>query len=431
MPVGVTVALLIFLASYIVIITEKFNRAFVACLGGLLMVIVGLVDVDDMFIEYIDWETIILLFSMMVIVSVTSRTGVFEYVAVLLAKKVRGQPLLLLVAISAVTALGSAFLDNVTTVLLLVPIVLTLTEMLGVTSVPYLTAIILFSNIGGTATMIGDPPNIMIGQEVDDLEFNDFLAHLTPVVVIIYCAALMLFVWFYRKSLNVSEHNRRKLLEMDASMYLQKGLVLIKSVSILCMTIIGFLFHPFLHIELTTVAMAGALLLVLLTHKQQPLEITFRGVEWMTLFFFAGLFMLVGGLKETGVIDAIARGILQTTQGDLSVTTLFILWGAGLISGFVDNIPFVAAMIPVILEFRDYGMANIDPLWWALSLGSCLGGNGTLIGASANVIVAGMASKHNHSLGFFQFMKIGFPVVLLSLTIATVYLSLRYLIYFK
>ncbi|HEX6922949.1 MAG TPA: ArsB/NhaD family transporter [Bacillales bacterium] len=427
----ITIALTVFLFAYIAIITEKLNRAFVACIGGLFMVLFGIVDVDDMFIRHIDWETIVLLFSMMVIVSITSYNGVFEYIAVLLAQKVRGQPLPLLVAITALTAVGSAFLDNVTTVLLLVPIVLTLTEMLGVASIPYLTSIILFSNIGGTATLIGDPPNIMIGQAVDHLEFNDFLVHLTPVVIVIYCVVLMVITLYYHRSLHVSEQNRRSLMNLDPASYLKKGPVMVKSVTILALTIIGFLLHPLLHIELTTVAMAGALLIVLLTYKQHSLEKTLRSVEWMTLFFFAGLFMLIGGLKESGVIDEISRGILYYTQGDLPTTAIFILWGSGLISGFVDNIPFVAAMIPVILEFQDYGMANVNPLWWALSLGSCLGGNGTLIGASANVVVAGIASRNNHPIGFFQFLKIGFPIVLLSLAVSTVYLYFRYLIYFQ
>ncbi|HET7581041.1 MAG TPA: ArsB/NhaD family transporter [Bacillales bacterium] len=427
----IPLALGIFITSYLLIVIEKFNKAFVACAGGIVMVMAGIVDIDDMFIKHIDWETIMLLFSMMVIVSITSHTGIFEYIAVLLAQKVHGQPLPLLAVISCFTAFGSAFLDNVTTVLLLVPIVLTLTDMLEIASIPYLTAIILFSNIGGTATLIGDPPNIMIGQEVDHLEFNDFLVHLTPVVVVIYCLVLMVLTLYYRRSLHVSGQNRRKLQLIKPSSYLEKGPVLVKSIAILCLTIIGFVLHPFFHVELVTVGLAGALLLVLLTYKQQGPEKMFRSVEWMTLIFFAGLFMLVGGLKESGVIEDISRGILHYTDGDLPTTALFILWGSGLFSGFVDNIPFVAAMIPVIQEFHDYGLADADPLWWALSLGSCLGGNSTLIGASANVIVAGMAAKHGQPLGFLQFLKIGFPIVLLSLAISSLYLYFRYLIDFQ
>lgn len=419
-------AQLIFLLCYIAIITDQLNRAFVACIGGLLMVLFGVVEFHDMFIKHIDWATIVLLFSMMVIVSITSRTGVFEYIAVLLAQKVRGRPLPLLVAVSALTAFGSAFLDNVTTVLLLVPIVLTLTEMLGVTSIPYLTVIILFSNIGGTATLIGDPPNIMIGQEIDHLTFNDFLIHMTPVVVIIYFIVLFGLTLYFRRSLHVSKHHQQKLLQLNAETYIIRDSVLFKSLFVLFLTTAGFLFQPLIHIELTTIAMSGALLLVLLTHGQLSVGRIFGSVEWMTLFFFAGLFMLVGGLKEAGVIDEIAKAFLYYTEGDLATTGLFILWTSGLFSGFVDNIPFVAAMIPVIIDFQNYGLTNDDSLWWSLALGSCLGGNGTLIGASANVIVAGIAAKKNHVLGFIQFFKIGFPVVLLSLAVATVYLYVRY-----
>lgn len=425
------IALFIFIIVYIAIVTEKFNRTFLAVGGGLTMVIFGIVDVDDMLVKYIDWETIALLFSMMIIVSITSHTGLFEFIAVWLAQKVNGGPLLLLVSISGLTAIGSAFLDNVTMVMLLVPIVLNLTEILDVSQVPYLTSIILFSNIGGTATLIGDPPNIMIGQVVDHLEFNDFLIHLTPVVLMVSCVVLILLTLIYKRSLFVSETNRNQLLALRAKDYLQKGTLLIKSISVLGLTLIGFLLHPLLHVELTTVAMLGALLIILLTYKQKGLEKAMHSVEWMTLFFFVGLFMLVGGLKESGLIDEMAKAIIYQTKGDIPTTSFFILWVSGLFSGFVDNIPFVATMIPIIQEFKDYGIQNVDPLWWSLSLGACLGGNGTLIGASANVIVAGAASKKGSPLGFVQFMKIGFPVVLISLFISSFYLYFRYLIYFQ
>lgn len=425
------IALMIFITVYAAIVTEKFNRTFLAVAGGLLMVLSGIVDVDDMLVKYIDWETIALLFSMMIIVSITSHTGLFEFIAVWLAQKVNGRPLLLLVSISALTAAGSAFLDNVTMVLLIVPIILNLTEILAVKPVPYLTAIIIFSNIGGTATLIGDPPNIMIGQVVDHLEFNDFLIHLAPVVLIVSCVVLMLIIFFYRHSLTVTEANRERLLALNPQDYLQKGTLLAKSISVLCLTIMGFLLHPFFHVELTTVAMAGALLIVLLTYRQHSLERVVRSVEWMTLFFFAGLFMLVGGLKESGLIDEMAKSIIYHTKGDLPTTAFFILWGSGLFSGFVDNIPFVATMIPIIQEFKDYGVQNVDPLWWSLSLGACFGGNGTLIGASANVIVAGAASKNGQPLKFIQFLKVGFPVVMISLVISSFYLYFRYLIYYQ
>lgn len=423
-------ALGVFLLCYLLIVTEKINRALVACLGGLLMVALGIVNIDTMVGDYIDWKTIGLLISMMVIVSITSRSGLFEYIAIFFAQKVRGQPLFLLMVITALTAFGSALLDNVTTVFLLVPIVLTLTEMLEVRAVPYLISIILFSNIGGAATLIGDPPNIMIGQEVDHLGFNDFLLHLTPAIIIIYLAVLLCIVFYYRKSLHVSRQNVQKLLALRPALYLRQGPLLIKSVSVLCFTVIGFLFQPLHHIDVAAIAAAGALLLLLWTYGEQHLRDLFQSIEWKTLFFFAGLFMLVGGLRATGWIHYIAENILSYTNGDMLATSFFILWGSGLISGMVDNIPFVAVMIPVIQQFQESGMANVDPLWWSLALGACLGGNATLIGASANVIVAGMATKNHQPLRFFQFLKIGFPVVLLSLIISTLYLYFRYWIHF-
>jgi Na+/H+ antiporter NhaD/arsenite permease-like protein len=426
--VEIALAFVIFLLSYIGIMTEKINRALVACAGGIAMLIAGIIDVNRAFVEHIDWKTIALLFSMMILVSITSQNGVFEYIAILMAQKVHGRPIPLLVAVSSLTAVGSALLDNVTTVLLIVPIILTLTSMLNVSSTPFLISIILFSNIGGTATLIGDPPNIMIGQAVEHLEFNDFLFHLGPVVVIIFITILVLITFIYRNHLYISENNRKQLLTLDPALYLKKGPLLTKSVSVLGLTIFGFLIHPFLHVDLTIVAMAGALLLMLITHKEQETEEVFKSIEWVTLFFFIGLFILVGGLQEVGLIDEMARSILYYTEGDLPLTAFVILWGSGLLSGFVDNIPFVAAMIPVILEFQEYGMQNLDPLWWSLALGACLGGNGTLIGASANVIVAGFAVKAKQAFSFTDFLKIGLPVVFVSLIISSVYIFFRYLI---
>ncbi|MCF6138071.1 ArsB/NhaD family transporter [Alkalihalobacillus berkeleyi] len=425
---NVTLAIVIFLISYIGIMVEKINRALVACCGGVIMLILGIIDVDQAFFKHVDWNTIALLFSMMILVSITSQNGVFEYIAIQLAQQVKGKPIPLLVVMSTITAIGSAFLDNVTTVLLLVPIIITLTNLLNVNSVPFLISAILFANIGGTATLIGDPPNIMIGQAVAHLDFNDFLYHLGPVVILIYIVVISCVSLFYKKSLIISEEKQAELMAVDPASFLKKGPMLFKSVAVLLMTISGFLLHPFIHVDLTTVAMSGALLLLLITSKDQEIEEVFRSIEWVTLFFFIGLFILVGGLIEVGIIDEMARSILSLTEGDVPKTTIVILWGSGLLSGFVDNIPFVAAMIPVIMEFKEYGIQNLDPLWWALALGSCLGGNATLIGASANVIVAGLAAKSGKDFSFIQFMLIGFPVVILSLIIATAYIILRYLL---
>lgn len=424
------IALIIFVLAYIGIITEKINRALVACGGGLLMLLAGITTADEAFVKHVDWNTIALLFSMMILVSITSQNGIFEYIAIGMAQKVKGRPLPLLAVVGTLTAVGSALLDNVTTVLLLVPIILTLTKILQVTSIPFLVTVILSSNIGGTATLIGDPPNIMIGQAVKHLSFNDFLFNLAPIVGVIYVVIISGLLFFYRKRLVVDSAHRETLMQMKAEDYLKRGPLLVKSVVVLIMTIAGFLLHPFLHTDITNIAMAGAVLLLLITQHEHKIEEVFASIEWVTLFFFIGLFILIGGLEEVGIIDEIARAILLYTEGDMPKTSIIILWGSGILSAFLDNIPFVAAMIPVITEFSGYGMTNLDPLWWSLALGSCLGGNGTLIGASANVVVAGLALKGNQEIRFIHFLKIGLPVVVVSLAISTVYIYFRYLLPF-
>jgi Na+/H+ antiporter NhaD/arsenite permease-like protein len=420
--------LIIFILTYVVIMTEKYDRALIACIGGVSMLMAGVLTTDTAFLTYMDWNTVALLFSMMVIVTITSQTGIFEYIAIVLAKAVNGRGIPLLIAVSVLTAVGSAFLANVTIVLLLVPIILTLTTMLGLPAIPYLVAVILSANIGGTATLIGDPPNIMIGQAVEHLTFNAFLLNLAPIVFIIFLTTMGGLILLYRKKLKVSAELQKNLQSLKAEV--NWNFTLVKSISVLVITIAGFMLHTFLHLDLTTVAMAGALLLLFITHDVYKPEEIFKEVEWGTLFFFMGLFLLVGGLEEVGIIDELARGIIFTTEGDYKTTAILILWLTGLLSGFVDNIPFVAAMIPVISEFEDYGMMNLDPLWWSLALGACLGGNGTLLGSSSNLVVAGLAAKSNHPLGFLSFMKIGLTVVIFSLLISTVYIYFRYLIYF-
>lgn len=426
----VTLALVIFLCSYFFIITEKLNRAVVACFGGVLMLIFGVYEINSAFLHHIDWHTITLLLAMMILVSITSQSGFFEFVAVSLAQKVGGKPLPLLIVISSLTAFGSAFLNNVTTVLLIVPIIFTLTSLLKLPAVPFLLSIVMASNIGGTATLIGDPPNLMIGQAVGHLTFNDFLIHLSPVVILIFVVVMTCLSFYYRKQMVVTAADRSKLFNIDASTFIKDRKLLVKSVTVLTLTTVGFIVQPFIQIDLTSIAMVGALLLMLITNDEQDMEEVFRSVEWVTLFFFIGLFMLVGGLKEVGIIDEIAKSIIYYTEGDLPKTALLILWGSGILSGFVDNIPFVAAMIPVILEFKEFGMGNLDPLWWALALGACLGGNATIIGATANVIVAGMAVKAKHPFSYWEFLKVGLPVAIISFVISTIYLYFRYLIDF-
>ncbi|MRG88250.1 ArsB/NhaD family transporter [Salinibacillus xinjiangensis] len=418
----------IFLISYLFIILEKVNRALVALTGGVLMLCAGVFTWNDAFQSYIDWHTITLLFSMMVLVSITQKTGFFEYIALLLAQRVNGEPVKLFIVVAILTAMGSALLDNVTTVLLFVPVILNLTNILSLPSFPYLLIIIFSSNIGGTATLIGDPPNIMIGQAVEHLTFVSFLTNLAPIVVVIFVSTLMLMLFLFRSTLKADQQNLVKIKELNPDDYLKKSPLLYKSLLVLCLTIAGFLLHPVLHVDLTTIAVSGALLLLLLTDRDVNAEVVFKEVEWLTLFFFIGLFVLVGGLQATGVIDEISKGVIFVTEGDLPKTALIILWISGLFSGIVDNIPFVAATIPIIEEFKEFGMMNLDPLWWALALGACLGGNGSLVGASANVVVAGIAASHGEGISFLRFMKYGIPIVIFSLVIATLYMIIRYLL---
>ncbi|MDC3412437.1 ArsB/NhaD family transporter [Aquibacillus sp. 3ASR75-11] len=426
-----TIAITIFVVSYFFIMTEKMNRALVSLSGGVLLLLSGVYEWEQAFTSYIDWNTVTLLFSMMILVSITKKTGLFEYIAIRFAQKVKGEPIPLLLGTGVLTAIGSALLDNVTTVLLFVPILLTLTKLLQLPSFPYLLTIIFSANIGGTATLIGDPPNIMIGQAVEHLTFLSFITNLAPIVFVIFVIMITSIIFLFRRQLIRNENNTVKLMQMNAEEYLKKTPMLYQSITVLLLTISGFLLHPIIHIELTTVAAFGALLLLLLTDKEAGSEKVFQEVEWVTLFFFIGLFMLVGGLEKVGVIDELARGIMWATEGDLTKTSFLILWTAGIFSGIVDNIPFVAAMIPVVEEFQSYGMANLNPLWWSLALGACLGGNGTLIGASANVVVAGLAEGSGQRLPFVRFLLYGIPLVLVSIILSMIYIYIRYLLPFS
>lgn len=424
----IIIAVIIFIVSYFFIMTERMNRAVVALTGAVLLLLTGILEPNDVFMNYIDWNTIALLFAMMVLISITEKTGLFSFIAVRFAQRVKGAPIPLLIGISFFTAIGSAFLDNVTTVLIFVPIILKLTKLLDLPSFPYLLATIFSSNIGGAATLIGDPPNIMIGQAVDHFTFLSFLIHLGPVALMMFLIMIGFLLLLFGRQLNSFPIDQKKLSTMKAKDYLKKSPMLYQSVTILCLTIFGFLLHAFLHVELTIIALAGAILLLLITEKELATEKVFEKIEWVTLFFFIGLFALVGGLEEVGVIDEMAKWMLQATEGDYTKTALAILWVSGLFSGVVDNIPFVAAMIPVIYEFENYGMMHLDPIWWSLALGACLGGNATLIGASANVVVAGLAERAKEKISFIRFMLFGIPIVILSLIVASIYIYFRYLL---
>jgi len=423
------IAIVIFLVAYALIISEKIHRTVIALAGGTLLILFQVISQETAF-HHIDFNTIGLLIGMMLLVGVVSQTGLFTYLAIWAAKKVNAEPIKILVVIGLLTAVCSALLDNVTTVLLVVPVVFSITKLLEITPMPYLFTVILTSNIGGTATLIGDPPNIMIGSAVKELTFATFVNNLSAISFFILVITLILLVLFYRKGLNTTAELKAKMMLLDERKQIKNVLLLKKSLFVLFLTIAGFSVHQILHLESATVALSGAILLLLMTYAQSEheLEGIFHKVEWLTIFFFVGLFVLVSGLIETGIISLLAKDMIQLTDGNPVATAMVILWLSALASAFVDNIPFVATMIPMIKEMGTMGIGNIEALWWSLALGACLGGNGTLIGASANVIVAGLAAQEGYSISFMKYFKVAFPLMLLSIVISSVYIYVRYLI---
>lgn len=420
-------ALGVFLVTYALIISEKIHRTVVAMLGGLVMVLLGIVDYERA-VHHIDFNTLGLLAGMMIMVTITGQTGIFRYIAIHAAKKVKCRPVPILVVLAVMTAFFSALLDNVTTVLLMVPVTLTLTQRLNIKPEPYLITLIISSNIGGTATLIGDPPNIMIGSAVKELTFLAFIHNLAPVALVILVVTIMLLILIYRKQLVTEERLRLALMQLDEKKELVDPVLLAKCLSVLGITLAGFLGHQAVQLESSTVALSGAFLLLLFTAKtEHAVEVALEKIEWPTIFFFLGLFVLVSGLVETGIIGGVARYAIALTGGSPVLSAMLILWLSAIASAFVDNIPFVATMIPLIQNMGQLGITNMEPLWWSLALGACLGGNGSLIGASANLIVAGLAAQQGYPLSFRRFLVIGFPLMLLSVVIANSYIYWRYL----
>jgi Na+/H+ antiporter NhaD/arsenite permease-like protein len=415
----------IFIITYGLIISEKIHRTIIAMLGGGCVVLFGIVK-QETAIAHIDFNTLGLLAGMMIIVSITAETGVFKFVAIWSAKKVKGKPLAILIALSLITMIGSDFLDNVTTVLLMVPITFSITRQLNVTPMPFLISEILMSNIGGTATMIGDPPNIMIGSAVRSLTFGKFITNLTPIILVIAVVTILLLIAIYRKQLKVDDRVRQRILELNEKDEISNPSLMIKSLSVMLLTIAGFFLHQIIQVESAAIALIGAFLLLLLSGESY-LERSLAKVEWTTIFFFVGLFVLISGLVETGVIKQVASFAVGLTGGDQMASSFLVLWLSAIASAFVDNIPFVATMIPLIEQMGKLGVHHLEPLWWSLSLGACLGGNGTLIGASANLVVAGLAGKEGYKISFVKYFLIGFPLMLVSIVISMVYIYVRYL----
>jgi len=428
------VSSIVFIITYVVIVTEKINRSIVALLGAGLMISLGVLN-QQTAINGIDFNTLGLLTGMMVIVAISRRSGVFQFVAIWAAKKVDARPWGILFMLSLVTALFSALLDNVTTVLLIAPVTLLITGELKIHPYPFLFAEIFASNIGGTATLIGDPPNIMIGSAVG-LTFNEFLYNLAPITFIIFPITLFVIYLIWGRHMHATVEDRQRIMKFEEKQAITDIPLLKKSLFVIALVTLGFLFaHP-LRLEPATIAMIGAALLLLLTsinigaeEQTEHVHKSFAEVEWVTIFFFVGLFIVVHGIEHAGLLAILANKILLWTGGDLTLTAMAIIWVSAVSSAIVDNIPFVATMIPVIESMSSTfgGSEQLMPLWWSLALGACLGGNGSLVGASANLIVAGFAERAGYRINFLQFMLIAFPLMLLSIVIASLYVYFRYL----
>lgn len=415
------IALIIFAVSLLIISTEKINRSIVALIGAAVVIIFGFIDQHHA-IKAIDFNTIGLLIGMMILVAISSRTGFFEYLAISVIKATKGRPIWILVSLALLTALLSAFLDNVTTILLISPISLFVAQILRTSPVPFIVSQILFSNIGGTATLVGDPPNIIIGSAAK-LSYMDFIIHVTPAVLAIILVLTPLLAFLFRRRIPKKAMTKQQLDQLDPQKALKDKPLLIKTGIVFSLVMIGFFVHSIFHLEAGTIAMAGAALLLLLTVKH-PDDI-YKEVEWTTIFFFTGLFVLVGALEEVGIIELVAEQVMHITRGDVLTTSMFILWFSGIASGFIDNIPITTVLVNLIKDLQVSGI-DVSTLWWSLSLGACLGGNMTLIGASANVVGADICNRTEYKMTFVKFLKYGVLTSLISFAIASAYIYIRY-----
>jgi len=430
-----TIALIAMGICYIFLFTEKLNRAVITILLATTLIMLGTISYPQALIA-IDFNTLSLLIGMMIIINIAERSGMFQYIAIWGAKKVKANPVGIMIVLGTVTAIFSAFLDNVTTVLLIVPVSLQITRKLEVNPYPYLLINIFASNIGGTATLIGDPPNILIGSALN-LRFTDFLFHLTPVVTIIMAGLIALFVHFWGPTMQATPENRKLVMSINEKDAITDFKLLYKSLGVLLTVMTGFVFAEQIGMENGFIALFGAAIMLLLYTFKQPrtisedkVENVLNHVDWTTIFFFMGLFVIVGALETSGFLTKVGQYILELTEGSRQRSTFAILSISAVFSAMVDNIPFVATMIPTLKSMEEGlgGREAMMPVWWALSLGACLGGNGTLIGASANVIVAGIAAREGRAISFVRFMIWSIPVMVMSILIAALFLYIEYFI---
>lgn len=411
----------IFLITYVLIVTERVPRIVSGLLGGMAMILFGVLSQEEAF-QAVDWNVIFLLVGMMVIASILSQTGLFQWIAIQAVKLGKGDPFRVLIFLSAVVAVTSALLDNVTIVVLAAPVALFVAASLGVSPLPFLIAAILASNIGGTATLVGDPPNILIGSAAG-IDFLTFTANLAPISLLILLGFLGLARFLFKSDLSARNDRVTDIAALEVESLITDRTLLLKALIVMAGVIVGFLLHGALHLEPATIALAGATIL-LLWGKSDPHE-ALQDVEWTTLFFFIGLFITVQAVVNVGIIETVAEAALRLTGGSLSLTSMLLLWFSAFASGIVDNIPYTATMIPVV---ENLGKSMpIMPLWWSLALGACLGGNITLVGAAANVVVANLAEKSGHPISFKHFLGYGLATTLMSLVLATTYVWLRYL----
>jgi Na+/H+ antiporter NhaD/arsenite permease-like protein len=420
--IGFVIALVVFILAFLLISSETLPNAIVAMVGAFILLAFHILSQEEA-MTYIDFDTVGLLCGMMITVAVLRKSGLFEYIAIKGIKLTKGNPWRILVVLSLVTAVLSAFLDNVTTVLIIVPLTFAVAETIRINPMPILISEILFSNIGGTATLIGDPPNIMIGGATH-LEFVDFIYINTPVVIIVSLVTFWLLRLIYYKRLMSVTVDQRKIEAFDETRPIQNKKLLISSLTVFGLVIFAFVTHQWHGISLATIALGGGFIMMMVT-KQDPEEIL-KEVEWPTLFFFLGLFVIVGGLDKTGVIGIVAEKMVEVTRGNLSSATQLVLWVSALSTTVINSIPYTATMISVIENMAATMSGDINPLWWALSIGACFGGNGTIIGAAANIIVAGFTQKTKHPLRFKEYVKIGLPLMLVSVIIASGYLYIRF-----
>lgn len=421
MDVSQIIAITVFVIALLAIMTEKLHRSLAAIVGAMILLALHVLPFDAA-MEHVDFNTLGVLLGMMLFVSVVKLSGVFEFLAIKSARLAKGDPWKIMLLFVLLTAVLSAFLDNVTTVLLIGPMTLTVCKLLDINPIPFFMTEILASNIGGTATLIGDPPNIMIGSAAG-FTFFDFIVYDGPAVIVILAAVIGMFYLMYGRKMQVDEAHRARIMELDEFKQIKDMRLLKQSVVMTGLVVVGFMAHGALGLESCVIALGAAGLILLISREN--IEDALAHVEWTTLTFFAGLFIIVGGLAETGVINMVAQGLIDMTGGNVFITMLVLLVGSAVISAFLDNIPFVATMIPILLAMEATGM-DVTPLWWAVSLGACLGGNGSLIGASANVVLSDISKKHGHEITFAKFFKTSFPIMLVTVLIAGIYLVIRF-----